>query len=336
MLHRQFDSFKKKLNSVLGSIGIRLKIRLKRGFHKELAIIYILLTIAFALIACNYYGKAFMTPTENPPKGPITIFAGPMDEQVVRTDVIINIPERVITIEVKFDVSQRSRMDFIWIMLPYQIISCSCNGTFNAGAFTSSIGYIENVNYKNTNLGSSIFNSTLRLNETLPSRLSGAIVGIHVSLKVNNSLVAIDDSARGSKTAIFTFYGDTSGVETSEMLPFKGQGESEIYTHPTITDNKPFSVQIAPPSSYFYSNSQPPPIEYYVKQDSRWIMFSMDFLNGQYAQTLVCNFGNSSGQSNRELNIFLVGVFVTLSITLLLEVVKEAISWQAQKENQEG
>lgn len=80
------------------------------------------------------------------------------------------------------------------------------------------------------------------------------------------------------------------------------------------------------PYSYYFSSSQPTRVEYFVKDDSRWIMFSLDFLDGQYAQTLVCNFENPSGRSQRELNIFLVGVYATLSITFFLEAIKEVVS----------
>ena len=95
------------------------------------------------------------------------------------------------------------------------------------------------------------------------------------------------------------------------MNSFLGSSESCI--------NSPFMVSVALPSSYYYSSSQPPPMGYYVKGKNRWVMFSMDLLNGQYAQTLVCNFETTSGQTQRELLIFGVGILSTLSITFGIE-----------------
>gem|GEM_PF-6031713 len=84
----------------------------------------------------------------------------------------------------------------------------------------------------------------------------------------------------------------------------------------------PFTIQLRLPPSCYYTSSQPGPIEYYVRQDQRWIMFSMDFLNSQYAQTLVCNFVDPTGQAHREIMIFLAGVFSAFLVSFLIEVVK--------------
>jgi hypothetical protein len=84
----------------------------------------------------------------------------------------------------------------------------------------------------------------------------------------------------------------------------------------------PFIVSLRLPTSSYYSDSQPGPIEYCVRQDQRWIMFSLDFLEGQYAQTLVCNFVNPTRQAYREIAIFLTGVFSAFSVSFLVEAVK--------------
>jgi hypothetical protein len=178
---------------------------------------------------------------------------------------------------------------------------------------TYPLSYVGNFStyFMNSTLGSSILNSTLDLNQTT-FRFFPLIIGIGVYIKIDDSLLAMDDSASGSKTAIYTFYGDESGIWTDNMSAYMVGNSFPTY-------NEPFTVQVVPPSSYYYSNSQPPPIEYYIKNKITSIMFSMNFLSGQYAQSLVCNFENPSGHAYEELNIFAIGVLSTLSITFALE-----------------
>ncbi len=133
-------------------------------------------------------------------------------------------------------------------------------------------------------------------------------------------MFSIQNVLGDSKTAIYTFFGDVKGEYTPEMIPYMGVGS-------TSTINVPFIVQIELPSNYYFSSSQPPPVEYYVKENNRWVMFSMDFLNGQYAQTIVCNFENTFYQSLKELLIFLIGVLSTFSISFAIE------AWTSSKGN---
>ena len=139
---------------------------------------------------------------------------------------------------------------------------------------------------------------------------------------IKQSLYAIEDTLGGSKTVAYTFFGDATGVYTDEMIPYMGTINSG-------TLSAPFIVQMELPSSYYFSNSQPAPIEYYIKQNSRWTMFSMDFLNGKYAQTLLCRIEDPNYQSLRELLTFFIGIFSTLSITFGLEV------WTKQREKKD-
>ena len=139
---------------------------------------------------------------------------------------------------------------------------------------------------------------------------------VGVSIKVQESLIAIGASFEASQSAIFTFFGNVNGIWSQEMFAF---------TYPPasgLTLNEPFIVSLRLPSSSLYSDSQPGPIEYYVRQDQRWIMFSLDFLGGRYAQTLVCNFVNPTGQAYREIAIFVAGVFSAFFVTFLVEAVK--------------
>ena len=248
-----------------------------------------------------------------------------------KTRVIINIPAQIISVEVTFNFSSLSETPFIWVLLPYTISSVKSYAIVNsADEFGDSSYPLSNVgnfstHFMNTPLGSSILNCTLDLNQTTFQFFpSDETIGIGVNINVKDSLLAIDDSGDGIKTAIYTFYGDNSGVWTDNMSSYMG-----INTFPTF--NEPFTVQIALPYSYYYSSGQPPPIEDYIRGDYRWMMFSMDFLNGHYAQTLVCNFGNPSALAQRELYIFLIGVFSTISITFALEAFTTYIKEKNEK-----
>lgn len=170
---------------------------------------------------------------------------------------------------------------------------------------------------------SSVLNVTLDINPNFWFHFSPIDekdeLTIGVKIWVCDSLLAIDNSISGSETAIYTFFGDVRGVMTDDMYPY-------MYYDSQLTLNAPFTVHIGFPSSHYFSNSQPAPIEYYVKEDQRWVMFSIDFLGGRYAQTLVCNFENPTAQAHSEFNVFMVGAFFTLSITFIFEAVRELAS----------
>jgi hypothetical protein len=172
-----------------------------------------------------------------------------------------------------------------------------------------------NSHFMNTPEGLAVINASIRptVNIFPDTQIT---VGAHI--QINDTMLAIYDPQAVRESVIYTFFGGNINW-TDEMGAFRTPMSQQTLW-------RPFVVQIALPFSYYFSSSQPSPIEYFVRNESRWIMFSLDFLDGQYAQTLVCNFENPSGQSHRELNIFLVGVFATLSITFLLEAVKEVMS----------
>jgi hypothetical protein len=299
----------------------RIKIKPFLRAHRALAVFYIFMIIVSILAAVYCSELAFASPTQNLTKGPISINA---EQQVPinGTLVTINIPAQTISVAVNFNFVSQTKTLFIWVLLPYTISSVQNYALVNNvpyGEVGYPLSYVGTFStyFMNSTLGSSILNSTLELNQTSFQFFpSGEIIGLGVSINIKDSLLAVDDSAGGSKSAIYTFYGDETGIWTNDMIPYIGSN-----TFPTF--NEPFTVVIGLPSSYYYSSSQPPPIEYYLKEKNRLIMFSMDFLNGQYAQTLVVNLENPTAQSNRELYIFLVGVFVTLPITFIPDVVKE-------------
>jgi hypothetical protein len=132
---------------------------------------------------------------------------------------------------------------------------------------------------------------------------------------VNESLIAISDRFGASQTSIFTFFGDVSGIWSDNMTAY-------MFPSSQMTLGEPFIVQVRLPLSSYFQTSQPAPIEYYVKQDQRWLMFSMDFLGGEYAQTIVCNFVNPTAQYLAEIAIFVTGVFSAATVSLAIEAFK--------------
>jgi len=284
----------------------------------EIAGIFLVVTIAFGI-------AIFLPPAENLPKGPITIHARPSySDSINKTNVIFWIPEKNITVTVTFKLKNDNNTLFIYVMLPFTIQAYSAKPLHNGNPMLSAdMGNIS-VTALTTSNGCSILNATLELNYTrFNFYIPGETVGIQVDMSIKESLFSIEDLLGASKTVTYTFFGDDSGVFTEEMLPYMG-----INSVPTI--NTPFIVQIELQPSYYFSNSQPPPIEYYIKQNNRWIMFSMDFLNGSYAQTLVCKFENPVLQSLRELIIFLTGISSALTVTSFLE------AWRLHREKKDN
>jgi flagellar motor switch protein FliM len=65
----------------------------------------------------------FAPPTQNLPKGPITINARPTySDSINKTNVIFWIPENNITVEVTFKVKNDNNSLFIYLMLPFSVI----------------------------------------------------------------------------------------------------------------------------------------------------------------------------------------------------------------------
>jgi hypothetical protein len=183
----------------------------------------------------------------------------------------------------------------------------------------------------NTDNGSSMVNASLEFNPAFqfnfwqPDMKDELTIGISVT--VHDSLISIHDSFGASQTAVFTFFGDVTGVWSDEMSAYVSPGSQ-------ITLGEPFIVQVRLPPSCYFSNSQPSPIEYYMKQDQRWTMFSLDFLGGRYAQTLLLNFVDPAGQASREIWIFLIGVLSTLAISFGIEAMALTVEKKRTKQVQ--
>jgi hypothetical protein len=298
---------------------------------------YILLTIFFAAATIVSVYVVSAPPIQNPPKGPLEIGVGPCPEATRNgTELLIDIPARTIDVRVTFRFNETKKY-FIYALLPYTIEQATPYAIHHyvwyplqIPDFYPEIGNFSR-NFMNTNSGSSIVNATLEFNPDFqfnfwqPDLKDQLTIG--VSVKVHESLIAIRDSFGASQSVIFTFFGDTTGMMTDEMYVYK-----EPLSQLTIGD--PFIVHLRLPPSSYYSDSQPSPIQYYVKQDQRWSMFSLNFIEGRYAQTLRCDFTDPVGQSSREIGIFLIGVFSTLSISFGIEAVSRYIEGKETEQGQ--
>jgi hypothetical protein len=299
-------------------------IEFKPSIHSTLTFLYMILAVSFFLASIITYNVAFAAPTENPPKQPIIVGAGNVDNVAIdKTNVVFNIPYQTVNIEVTLNVTQQD-ICFLYASLPFTVSSVTPYAIYNYQQYPLSVYYpdhptemseigVFDSHLMNTPDGLAVLNASIQL--TTPIYGSKQIT-IGASAKINGLMEAIDDPNGGRKTVIYTFFGGNTNW-TEQMAAFRTPICQQCLW-------RPFRVQIGLPTSYYLSNSQPAPIEYYVNQDSRWAMFSIDFLNGEYGQTLVCNFENPTAESNRQFSIFLIGVFVTLSATFIFEALREA------------
>ncbi|MCW4023618.1 MAG: hypothetical protein NWF01_01105 [Candidatus Bathyarchaeota archaeon] len=284
---------------------------------------YTIITVMLVIASFLTIYFANSPPLEIPPNQPIVIGAGhAWNYTIDKTRVTFNIPEHSIDIRVTLNVTQWDTC-FLYALLPFKVLSVNAYAVYNNFQYPLSTYYPNHddewkeigtfdSHFSVMPQGFSIINASLQPGNEI-KWVHELEIGAYV--KTDSSLLAIDDSMDGRKTAIYTFFGGNTEW-TDEMISFTGSlGQYVI--------NQPFIVQIGLPSSYYLSNSQPAPIEYFVNSDSRWLMFSMDFLNGSYAQTLVCNF--ESPQSSRQFLVFLSGVLVTLSVTFALQPFRESI-----------
>lgn len=284
---------------------------------------FVILSLITTVIAIYFVS---MPANQNPPRGPLEIGAGPTPEAALnKTEISIDIPDQTINVEVTFRFNQTEKY-FIYVLLPYQALNVSAYAIYKGGSFPPlplegkpSIGNFSTNLLFNSTFGSSIVNASLDINPSFPwffgyPDMKDELT-LGASIKVHENLVAIGTSFEASQSAIFTFFGNINGIWSQDMSAF-------IYPASQMTLNEPFIVSLRLPPTCYYSDSQPGPIEYYVRQDQRWIMFSLDFLGGRYAQTLVCNFVDPAGQAEREIAIFMTGVFSAFIVTFLVEFVK--------------
>ena len=264
-------------------------------------------------------------PSVKAPIGPVEIGVGPYpDVSIDNTEVFVYIPESSIDIQVTFKFKKIQEY-FIYALLPYSIFNGTSYAIHSTMRYPSPEYDIGNfsTSFLNTAVGSSIINASLDLNPTFPyyhffgQNLEDELT-LSVSINLRDSLIAIHYPLGSKQTIILTFFGDVSGVITEEMYSFKKPSAQ-------ITIDQPFIIHLKMPSQTYFSESQPPPIQYYIKEARRWVMFSLDFLEGHYAQTLFCSFGNPTMQAWKEILVFLGGVFVAASSSFGVLIVKHYV-----------
>lgn len=304
------------------AIKKHLRIRVKEiRFYTILVIVSTILSLVLTLVVFVPF-----LPQKSP-TGTFDIGVGPVPEaERNNTKIEIDIPDQTINVQVTFRFNQTMKY-FIYVYLPYTIewatpyvihdtvVYPLSNDWLRDNPSSPEIGNISK-NYK-PNL--SIVNATVELNPSFPAFHFWYPDGkdeltIGVNIKVHESLIAFGDNYGSSQTAMFTFFGNNPEEYTDEIYPYK-QPLSQM------TIGYPFIVDVRLPPSCFYIDGQPTLNEYYVREDQRWVKLSIDFPEGNYAQTIVLNFADPNGQYLKELSVLLIGIFVTLSITFVIEVI---------------
>jgi hypothetical protein len=266
-----------------------------------------------------------LPPSENPPKGPIEIGAGPCPEVTLnKTEVDIDVLSRSLDVRVSFRFNE-TRKYFIYVLLPYRVLNTTAYAIYQSGLYPHQIrqgepdiGNFSTHQWFNATTDSSILNASLDANPSFPWAFGYPDMKVEltlgVTIKTEDSLVAIAYPLGASQSVALTFFGYTSGIMSSEMYAFE-EPRSQI------TIGYPFTVSVKVPASMYFSNSQPSPIQYYLEGDDRWLMFSLDFIEGRYFQTLFCTFTNPTGQSLKEISVFVGGGLVALSTSFMVEAV---------------
>jgi hypothetical protein len=284
---------------------------------------YAVLVLVFVVVGAVLFFVVSLPPSENPPKGPVEIGAGPCPEATFnKTEVYVDVPSRSLDVRVTFRFNE-TRKYFIYVLLPYKAVNASAYAIHQGAPYPPmplpgkpDIGNFSTHLWFNATTGSSIVNASLDVNPSYPWLFGNAdmkdILTLGVTINTENSLLAIVYPLGASQSVVLTFFGDYSGIMSGEMYAFM-----EPLSQPTL--GQPFIVHIRLPPSTYFSDSQPSPIQYYVKEDNRWLMFSLDFIEGRYAQTLYCTFTYPTGQSLKEIMVFVGGGFVALSTSFGVE-----------------
>jgi len=284
---------------------------------------YTVFALVFLVLGVLLFFIVSWPPSDNPPKGPIEIGAGPCPEATFnKTEVYVDVPLRSLDVRVTFRFNETEKY-FIYVLLPYQAVNASAYAIHQSAPYPPfplpgkpDIGNLSTHLWFNATTDSSIVNASLDINPDFPWLFGYPDMKdeltLGVSIKTEDSLVAIAYPLGASQSVILTFFGDYSGTMSNEMYAFM-----QPRSQPTL--GQPFTVHMRLSPSTYFSDSQPSPIEYYIKQDSRWLMFSLDFIEGRYAQTLYCTFTYPTGQSLKEIMVFVGGGFVALATSFGVE-----------------
>jgi hypothetical protein len=286
---------------------------------------YAVLAIVLLTVGGVLFFMVSLPPSERPPR-PIVIGAGPCPEATFnKTEVEVDVPSSSLDVCVAFRFNE-TQTYFIYVLLPYKVLNTTAYGIYQGGLYPHQLGQgepdIGNFSTHqlfNASTDYSILNASLAGNPSFhwafgyPDMKVELTLG--VTIKTEDSLVAISYPFRASQSVALTFFGQYSSIMSSEMYAFE-EPRSQI------TMGYPFIVKVKAPSSTYFSNSQPSPIQYYIEQGDRWLMFSLDFIEGRYFQTLFCTFTYPTGQSLKEIMVFIGGAFVALSTSLWVEAFK--------------
>jgi len=175
----------------------------------------------------------------------------------------------------------------------------------------------------NSTKGSSIAQVTFQPNATSPVWWFfppdfKAELTLGITIKLASKMASITDLFGASQTIILTFFGDVMGIFESEMNSYMTPNSRQ-------TLDWPFIVFMRIPIDAYLSASYPPPIEYYVKEERRWVMFSLDFLDGPYAQTISCSFINPIGETAKEIMVFAGGISTGIGASLIGDLLRQFI-----------
>jgi hypothetical protein len=287
---------------------------------------YTVLAIALLTLGGGLFFAVSLPPSERPPR-PIVIGAGPIPEATFnKTEVEVDVPSSSLDVRVTLRFNE-TQTYFIYVLLPYKVLNTTAYAIYQSGLYPHQLGQGEpdignfsTHHWFNATTGSSILNASLAVNPSFhwafdryPDMKDELTLG--VTIETEDSLVAISYPFGASQSVALTFFGQYGSMMSSEMYAFK-EPRSQI------TMGYPFIVSVKAPSSTYFSNSQPSPIQYYIEQGDRWLMFSLDFIEGRYFQTLFCTFTYPTGQSLKEIMVFIGGGLVALSTSLAVEAFK--------------
>jgi hypothetical protein len=265
-------------------------------------------------------------PLENPPRGPIVIGTGPVPQASLNgTEIFVDIPRRTVDVRVTLRFNDTEQRYFIYVMSPFRIVSTSVYAIYQHNIYPNemspskpSIGNFSTY-YLNAANGS-IANATVAINPSFPFYYADVNdlryeLTIGIVIEIRDPLVAVEYPWETSQTVILTFFGDESGVVSDDMYPFMAPSS-------TLNLECPFIIHLRISGSTYFSQSQPSPIGYYMKEGNRWVMFSIDFIEGRYAQTLLCTSINPVAQANKQIFVFVGGVFVALGSAFMVQSIR--------------
>lgn len=270
----------------------------------------------FLLISGMIYYCANLSTSYNLPKGATVIGLGPTDKLIpTRTDMQFYVPDNRVHLEVTFQLNQFDESHF-WAIFPYQIFEAAPYVIYQSYHYSSDETYkIGNVtlNFENfPEKSSSVINVTFVPNEYFKS-LPKNNVTLSIWATVDN-INSINYPLNSKQTTILSFYGNYQKLRAEGMTPYIG-------VNYFFLNDYPFRVTIQfPKDTFLSSDTFPLPIEMFVTEDWKSVMFDLDFTYPEnYAQSISCSYVNPEREASRNFLTFISGAFFALGITLIFE-----------------